>query len=566
MSLRDQLSVERKEKQVAGSLPSWYTTGGYSLFMQKYYNEGEDSFRGRAACIASTAAKHAPKDKSVEEWTIIFFNLIWNGDLSPSSPILSNTGTDKGLPVSCSGQVIGDSITSFYTSLHNSAMLSKNGFGTSGYLGDIRPRGTKISKGGKAQGVLPVFEDFVMMAGKVSQGGNRRGAWAGYLPIMHGDFQEVYDYVKDKSDDVNIGWNWYDKDIKSIQDKDVEIRRRFKAMMKLLAVSGKGYIFKPDTANRHAPQMYKDLGLEIKASNLCTEISLFSDMTHDFTCIIAAVNLANYDKERWEKENVIFNATVFLDCIASEFIERAEEIPGLENAIRFTKKGRALGLGVCGFHTYLQQESIPFESLDAQFFNKAFFKNMQAETKRASQYMAETLGEPEWCKGYGVRNTHLMTMMPTMSTAALMGGVSQTTEPMIGCCFVQSAAGGEEVRVNPVFLKLMKARGKYNKKLVKEIADNAGSVQDQDWLTDHEKLVFKTAFEIDQKVIIRYASQRQRHIDQAQSLNLFVSADEDEGVIAHLYKLILEDEWLQSAYYLRSQAGVDASKGCVACQ
>ena len=237
----------------------------------------------------------------------------------------------------------------------------------------------------------------------------------------------------------------------------------------------------------------------------CCEIALFQDESHDFTCVLAAANMAKYNE--WKDKDLIFTSTVFLDCICSEFLEKAKGIPGLENAIRFTEKGRALGLGVCGFHTYLQQERLPFASLDAQFFNNAFFKEMQKETFSASEWLAKELGEPEWCKGYGRRNTHTMAMMPTMSTAAIMGGVSQGIEPMIGNAFVASIAGGESERINPVFLELMKERGKYSRKLVKHIVDNYGSVQDQDWLTDHEKLVFLTAYEIPQEVIIRLAKQ-----------------------------------------------------------
>lgn len=562
MSIREQLSNERKHLQEIGHLPKWFTTQGWSLFKQKYAVEGEAAFLGRAQKIAQTASQHAPKDG--RDWEGEFFKLIWNGWLSCSTPVLSNMGTNRGMPVSCSGQVIPDSIHGFYSVLHDAAILSKNGFGTSGYLGKIRPRGSKISKGGTAQGVLPVLQDFVTMSSKVSQGGTRRGSWAGYLPIAHDDFQEAYDFIKDQPDEVNIGWNWYDKDIKAMNDREAEIDRRFKAMMKLRAIQGKGYMFKPDTANRHRPQMYIDHNLFVEASNLCCEITLFSDEEHDFTCVLAAMNLAK--RNEWKLTDAIFVATVFLDCVASEFIRLARGIVGLEKAVRFTEKGRALGLGVCGFHTYLQQEMIPFESLDAQFFNHSYFKEHKAEALRASKYMAITLGEPEWCKGYGVRNTHLTAFMPTMSTAAIMGGVSQGIEPMLGNCFVQSTAGGEEERINPVFLELMKKRGKYSRKLVKEISDNNASVQNQDWLTDHEKLVFKTAFEINQEVIIRYASQRQRHNCQGQSLNLFVSADESEGYIAHLHRLILEDEYLNGAYYLRSQSGVAASSGCVACQ
>lgn len=561
MSQKQQLSEERKYLQSIGHLPDWYTTDGWSLFKQKYAVEGEEAFLGRAKTISKTLARHSPDPK---EWESIFFNLIWNGHVSLSTPLLSNCGTNKGLVVSCSGQYVDDSVDGFYKNLHEGAMLSKNGFGTSSYLGKIRSRGSKISTGGTAQGVLPVFQDFVTMASKVSQGGTRRGSWAGYIPISHGDFQEVYDFVYDQPDEVNIGFNWYDTDTEKLNSGDEEATRRFKKLLKLRMVQGKGYIFFPDKANRLSPKMYQDKGLTVHSSNLCNEIALYQDNDHTYTCVLAAMNLAKYSE--WKDTDAIKQAIVLLDCVVSEFLEKARGIPGLEKAVRFTEKSRALGLGVCGFHTYLQQESIPFESLQAQFFNNNFFREMNEKTLEASKELAVIFGEPEWCKGYGVRHTHRMAMMPTMSTAALMGGVSQGIEPMIGNCFVATIAGGDAERINPVFLKLMKERGKFTRKLVKEIADNNGSVQNLDWLTDHEKLVFKTAYEINQEVILRLASQRQRHIDQGQSLNLFFSADENPGYIAYIHRLAIEDPYIKGLYYVRSKAGVEASKGCATCQ
>lgn len=561
MSLRDQLSDERKQLQKDKLVPEWFNTAGWSLFKQKYASPNESAFKGRAENISKTAASYMPNP---EYWQPLFYDLIWNGWMSCSTPILSNMGTAKGMPVSCSGIYVDDSINGFYSGLRENAMLSKNGFGTSAYLGDIRPRGSIIGSGGKSQGLLPVFEDQVVMASKISQGGTRRGSVASYLPMMHPDFQEVYDYIYDMPDEVNVGFNWYDKDTEDMDSGNIETHRRFKKLMKLRMVQGKGYMFFPDKANRLSPQMYKDLGLEVKASNLCSEITLFSDNEHSFTCVLASMNLAKYNE--WKDTNAIYVATVFLDCVASDFIAKGRNVPGLEKAVRFTEKGRALGLGVCGYHTYLQQESIPFESFEAHMFNNRFFKELHDKTLEASHWLAIELGEPEWCKGYGVRNTHRTTMMPTMSTAAIMGGVSQGIEPMYGNCFIAQLAGGDEVRVNPVFLDIMKKHGKYTKKLVKEIADNHGSVQNLDWLSDHEKLVFRTAFEINQETILTQASTRQRWICQGQSLNLFFSADEDEKYIAYIHKKAIKDQYIKGLYYVRSEAGVEASKGCISCQ
>lgn len=560
------LSIERKELQKAGLLPKWFTTGGWQLFKEKYLYGTDRAFHGQVERIANTAASHTPNP---DYWAPKFFQLLWKGWLSASTPVLSNMGTNRGFSVSCSGQYIGDSVYEFYDNLKETALLSKGGFGTSGYFGDIRCRGAKISKGGKASGVMPVFEDFITACQKISQGGTRRGSFAGYFPLMHPDFDEIADYLASKPDDVNVGWNIYDKDIEAFKKagrlKDPEPNRRRKKTLKIKSVTGKGYYFFPDKVNRFRPQMYKDLGLEVKSSNLCTEITLFQDKDHTYTCVLSSMNLAYYDE--WKDTDAVFTATVFLDCVAQEFISKAKDIPGYEKAVRFTEKGRALGLGVCGYHTYLQDHMIPFESLDAHYKNSEIFKHLHDESLKASQWMAKEWGEPEWCKGYGVRNTHRTAIAPTMSTALIMGGVSQGIEPILSNAFIQSSAAGEIERINPSFLRLMKERGKYSRKAIEDIASRNGSVQHLDWLSDEEKLVFKTAFEINQEVILRKASNRQKKLCQAQSINLFFSADEDERYISKVQQIAFNDPFILSLYYMRMQSGVIVSKdACEACQ
>lgn len=567
MSIRQQLSEERKRLQKEGCLPEWFTTQGWIMFKGKYLNKGEEAFRGRAKTIAKTAASYLPDqfdNRSRKQWENLFYRNIWNGWTSCSTPVLSNTGTDKGMSVSCSGVYIGDSVDSFYKKLHENAILSKHGFGTSAFLGDIRGRGEIISRGGKASGTFPVFQDQNIMASKISQGGTRRGSVATYIPVMHPDFYEIYNEVYNSPDEVNVGFCWYDKDTENMDNGDEETIARFKKLMKLCCVQGKGYLVFPDKVNRNRPQMYKDHRLDVKMSNLCSEIFLYCDEDHTFTCVLAAMNLAKYDE--WKDTDAIYVTTVFLDCIAEDFIQRGKGISGLECAVRFTEKGRALGLGVCGFHTYLQEKMIPFESFEAHKFNGKFFKELHDKSLEASKTMAKELGEPEWCKGYGVRNTHRTAMMPTMSTAAIMGGVSQGIEPMYGNCFIAELASGDELRINPVFLELMKERGKYDKKTIDSIVYDKGSVRNQNWLSDHEKLVFRTFFEINQENIINQAAARQRWICQGQSLNLGFSSDEDGKYIAYIHKLLIKNPWVFGRYYVRSQTGIEASKGCISCQ
>ena len=547
--------------QADGTMPPFYQTASWQMFKSKYlYNT--DTVKGQFERIARTAAKHLPKEY-IEEGYQKFFLMLWNGWLSPSTPVLANMGTTRGMPVSCSGGYVGDSVYGFKIHDLEMAMLTKDGFGTSGYLGDIRPRGSPISIGGTASGVVPVFKDLVQTMRDVAQGTARRGAWAGYLPIDHGDWDELCDYVQANPDDANVGWVIKDEFIERLKSQDPDAIRRFKKALKLKMVTGKGYFHLHGNSNRQSPRMYTDREFIVKCSNLCQEIHLFSDEFHTFTCVLSSLNIARYDE--WKNTDTIFWATVFLDCVASEFIQRAKGKKGFDNTISFTEKGRALGLGVCGFHSYLQSKMIPFESLEAQFFNTALFKEISDKSLIASEWLATELGEPEWCKGYGVRNTHRMAVAPTKSTAVLMGNVSEGINPDPAMTFTQMTSAGEVERINGELVMLMKRKEVYTKKNIQEVIDADGSVQSVDWLTDDEKAVFKTAFEINQEVIIRLASQRQRYIDQGQSLNLFFSADEDERWISHIHKMAFEDSWLKGLYYIYSKAGVKASKDCESC-
>ena len=269
----------------------------------------------------------------------------------------------------------------------------------------------------------------------------------------------------------------------------------------------------------------------------------------------------------WGSTDAVFWATVFLDCVASEFIEKAKAIPGLEKAVRFTEKGRALGLGLCGLHSLFQSRMIAFESYEAYELSQAIQEFICNESIRASHDMAKKLGEPEWCKGYGFRNTHNIAPAPTKSTALLMGGVSEGINPDPAMVFTQDTAAGEMDRVTPVLLDLMKAKGVYNKKNIQQITDKQGSVQHVTWLTDEEKEVFKTAFEINQKSVLQLASARARYIDQWQSLNLFFAADEDPAWIAEVHEQAFKDPNILALYYIYTQAGVQAAKGeCESCQ
>lgn len=561
MSLYEELSIERKRLQAEGLLPEWYTTAGYQMFKDRYQYDAPTP-RHQYERIARTAAKHT-QDPAL--WEARFFDLFWKGWLSPSTPVLANMGTNRGMPVSCSGQYIEDSIYGFKAAELETCVLTQEGFGTSGYLGHIRPRGSKISRGGRASGVLPVYKDFVQAMRDVAQGTARRGAWAGYIEPTHGDFYELANFIKNNPDDANIGWCIEDAFIEGLDNGDLDFLDRYQTMMVMKMITGKGYFLFPDKINRLRPIAYLKHGLYVKASNLCSEIALFSDALHSFTCVLSSMNAAKYDE--WKDTDAAYYATVFLDCVCEEFLQKARGIRGLENAVRFTEKGRALGLGIAGFHTYLQEHMFPFDSTEATQFNIELITHIRGQADRATRDMAIWFGEPEWCKGLGIRNTHLIAIAPTKSTALIMGGISEGINPDPAMTFTQLTAAGEVDRANPTLLKLMKARGVYDDKHMKELADAQGSVQLVSWLTDHEKEVFKTAFEINQRAILSMASARQMlGIDQGQSVNLFFDANEDEAYISEIHEIAFKDPFITALYYNYSKAGIIASRGeCIAC-
>lgn len=558
----DKISEERKRLQEQGLVPEWWSTGSYQLFKEKYLYMAANP-KEQYTRIAGTLAAHTP-DPHV--WKDKFFDLLWKGWLSPSTPVLANTGTSRGLPVSCAGSYIPDSIDGIYSAKHETAMLTKMGFGTAGYLGDIRPRGTSISVGGKSSGVLPVIEGFQKDMEYVAQGTARRGSWAAYLPIDHGDFYEVAGYLETEPDGNNVGWCVSQEFIERLLEGDEDAIDRYQTALKTKMLTGKGYFFFPDKANAKRPEWYVDHGLDVKAPQLCNEIMLHSGPDYTYTCVLASMNLGMYDQ--WKDTDAVFEAVVFLDCVVQEFIERGKNIPGLEKAIDATKKGRALGLGVMGLHTLFQKRRLPFESLEAHFLNAKVFKGMREDAERATTWIAEQWGEPYWCKGYNRANTHTLAVAPTKSTALIMGGVSEGINPDTAMVYTQRTPAGEIDRVNPVLLELMKERGAFNKRNVEDVRENMGSVQHVDWLTDEEKEVFKTAFEINQKVVLRQAAVRGRFIDQWQSLNLFFAAGEDEGYISEVHREAFLNPDILGLYYVYSRAGIQASKDgeCEACQ
>lgn len=556
-------SLERKELQAKGWLPHWYTTQAWQMFKERYAVEGEQAVLGRFKTIARVLASYLPAQYQ-KEYEQKFFDLMWNQILSPASPVLANTGTKRGMNVSCSGQYVEDSVWGFYEAMKETAMLSKYGFGTSGHFSDIRSRKSPISTGGTANGAKVVIDDFFTAAAKISHGGMRKGSFAAYTKMSSGDFYECLNSLRTDHKGKNYGWIIDDEFIELLKAGDKEANQRWQDALHVKLLTGKGYLFFPDKANRHRPQMYKDLGLDIKATNLCTEIMLHSSPEYTYSCILSSINLFKWDEIKGT--DAIFTAMVFLDCLCSDFIANSEGVKGLEKVREFTIKGRAVGLGTMGFASYLQDHLIPYDSLEASYLNKEMFKALHDETLRASQWLAQELGEPEWCEGYGVRNTHRTAQAPTKSTATLMGSMSESTSQDPGWVYTLGSSVGELERIPPVFLKLMKERGVYNQDTLDRIIANLGSVQQEDWLSDKEKLVFRNAFETDPWATFRMARQRQKYLCQGQSLNFFLAeTPESEKQISDIMSACVLDEEILSQYYLYTRSGVTINDECVAC-
>lgn len=560
MSEFEKQSAERKASVTKGETPDFFTTQGYIMFKRKYAY-GDETVKEAYQRVAHRLAGYITNEFPDAEEK--FFDLMWSGKLAPSTPVLCNVGTNRGHPVSCSGGYVGDSISDFYVNAHENAMLSKTGYGTSSYLGGVRGRGKPIKSGGEADGAVPVFDTMVDVVNKVSQGNNRRGSWAGYLEVDHDDFYELAGYVQKHPADANVGWIFTDDFIDRLKNGDQEAIKRFNKVMYLRARTGKGYIWKSDVANRLAPEAIKNSGITIKASNLCSEIALPQDQYHTFSCVLSSLNLTEWDNIT---EDDIAWSIIFLDCVVSEMLQLARGKEGFERIVRFTEKSRALGLGTLGFASYLQQNGIAMEELRTNFINQQIFSKIREGAEKGTRLLAERLGEPLWCKGTGQRNATLLAIAPNTSSALLCGGKSQGIEPIVANAYNQNTAAGEMTRMNPQFVAIAKEKDKYSVELMRDIAINHnGSVQHLDWLDEQEKAVFRTAYEMDQEVLVRLAASRQKYIDQGQSLNLFFP--EDEIKIAEVTKSALLNPNIKALYYQRALRGIKGSLGeCLACE
>lgn len=554
----ERLSHMRKQLQADGLAPEWMSTASYQLLTGQDYLDTAETPKDMYLRIAKRAAEltkfDIPTYFGYDTWFEAFFDIMWKGWLSPSTPILTNMGNSRGHPIACSGTYLGDSIVSFYEARKEIAQLTQRGYGTSWCLDPVRPRGSKISKGGEANGIMQPASGVVQDMKDISQG-TRRGNVGQYLNPLHTDFDELCDQIIADDDGWNIGWNLTDEYNNLYRTDKDRADLIWKKMLKAKMVKGKGYFYFLDKVNRARPKMYVDRGFYVRHSNLCAEIALMSDKDHSFTCVLSSMNVAKYDE--WKNTYAVQLATIFLDAVISDMLIKAKDEPGFERIIAFTEKSRAIGLGQLGQSTYFQMQSWPFGNFQSIQFNQMLMKHLDTESLIASKLLAKEVGEPEWMIGYGERFSHRLALPPTKSTAIIQGGISEGIGPVYANVYGQDTAGGTVFRINPVLLPIMKDRGQYTKAVMERIAKAQGSVQGESWLTDHEKEVFRTAYEINQETILLMGSHRQRIMSaggggQGQSLNLYFTAEESEEEISRLHHLAYEDEHLQSLYYVHS--------------
>ena len=578
-SYNDLIQTRKKSMQKLNKLSEksfdWLNENSRKFLAAGYLGEGITAEQ-RIADIAERAEQLLEMPGFADK----FYHYMSEGFYSLASPVWSNFGKERGLPISCFGSHIDDDIGNILYSQSEVGMMSKLGGGTSGYFGKIRHRGAAIKNNGEASGAVHIMRLFESMVDVVSQGSVRRGRFSPYLPIDHPDILEFLEIgkegnpIQELTHGVTVTDNWMQEMI----DGDDQKRTVWAKVLQSRGEMGYPYIFFTDNANKGAADVYKDKNLPIYASNLCTEIMLPSDHNWSFVCVLSSINLLHYDK--WKDTDAVEIMIYFLDAVITEFLQKLDtykDSPNrddqqtflfMERAYNFSKENRALGMGVLGWHSLLQSKMLPFDSQDAYDLNSEIFKSIKERSYKASENLADKFGEPELLRGYGRRNTTLNAVAPTTSSAFILGQVSQGIEPIWSNIYVKDIAKIKTTIKNPFLVKLLQEKGMDTPEVWRKIRERDGSVQELDFLSENEKEVFKTYSEIDQLAIIYQAANRQNHIDQGQSLNIIIhpetSTKEINKIHVTAWKL-----GLKSLYYQHSMNAAQKfkqKKDCESCE
>ena len=541
----------------------WINDESITFLQRGYLSEGEKPLER-----IRTIAEHAEKLLGIEGFADKFYEYMGKGWYSLSSPVWANYGKERGLPVSCFGSNVEDNIEAILFSSAEVGQMSKVGGGTSGYFGNIRGRGSEVRDNGHAPGSVHFMKMFESVVDNISQGATRRGRFSPYLPIEHPDIEEFLEIgtegfpIQDLTHAVTVT----DQFMEEMIAGDKKKRAIWAKVIQRRGEIGYPYIMFHDTMNKKAPDVYREQGLKILNSNLCSEIALHNSDDESFVCVLSSMNLLHYDE--WKDTDAVETMVYFLDSVVTEFLNKIDGFrPGtvegermqyyMKRAYNFAKKQRALGLGVLGYHSFLQSKDLAFDSKDAARLNIEVFKLIQDKSYKASEELAKLFGEPELLKGYGRRNVTLNAIAPTTSSAFILGQVSQSIEPIWSNAYVKDVAKMKVTIKNPMLVKLLKELGQDTKEVWNSIKQADGSVQHLEFLTDHQKEVYRTFAEINQSTIINQAALRQDYIDQAQSLNLMIAPDMPTKDVN---KLLL-DAWklgVKTLYYQHSMNSAQA--------
>ena len=551
--------------------PEWMDEVGVATISKGYLLPDETprkAYRRVAKAIAERIRKPELESK--------FFKYIWNGWIGLASPVLSNTGTDRGLPISCFGIDTPDSIRGIGLTNAELMKLTALGGGVGISVSRIRPRGTEITGNGKSEGVVPWCKIYDSAIIATNQGSVRRGAASVNLDINHPDIKEFMQIRRPKGDPNRQCLNLHqcvvvdDAFMRRLQDRDGDAMETWLEILKTRVETGEPYIMFKDNVNKNNPLAYAMNNLKVSMTNICTEITLHTDEEHSFICCLSSLNLAKYDE--WKDTDVVETSIRFLDGVMQEFIDKSNGKDSLRRTHQHAKKGRALGLGVMGWHSFLQQKGLPFNSIASTAHTHNIFSDIRGKAEKASMALAQEYGEPLWCKGTGMRNTHLLAIAPTVSNSVICGGISAGIEPLPANIYTFNGAKGTFIRKNKSLQEILISKGEDKEKWWDQMLADDGSAQNlpDNVLSPDEKELFLTFPEINQLELVRQAAIRQRYIDQTQSLNLSFDPSDSPKWINQVHL----EGWklgIKTFYYLRTDSVIKGDLGsrmaeCVSCE
>jgi ribonucleoside-diphosphate reductase alpha chain len=559
------------------NFPSWMNEVGLSMISKGYLLPDEDVY-GAFKRVSRAAAKRL-KRKDLQPF---FYEAMVKNWLCLASPVLSNMGTERGMPISCFGIDTDDSIEGIALTNAELMRLSSQGGGVGIGVSRIRGRGKEISGNGVSEGVVPWCKIYDSTILATNQGSVRRGASSVNLHISHPDIEEFLMIRRPKGDVNRQCLNLHqcivvdDEFMNRVDAKDPKAIKLWGEILKTRLETGEPYIMFEDNVNNNNPEAYKKNNLHVSMTNICSEISLYTDELHSFICCLSSLNLARW--EEWKEYTFENGMTLpeltcwFLEGVLQEFIDRSKNIRFMENTYRSATKGRAIGIGVLGWHTFLQENNIPFAGLQANSYTRLIFDFIEKEALKASRDQAKEYGEPEWCKGTGMRHTHHLAIAPTVSNAHISGGVSPSIEPIPANVYNLKTAKGTFIKKNPTLEKLLQSKGYNIDSVWEQIARDKGSVMGlpEYILNDEEKEIFLTFKEINPYEIIRQNGIRQKYVDQAISLNLTFDPSDSPKYISDVHKLAWK-EGIKTLYYMRSESilrgdNISRDDSCVACE